>query len=316
MTLWGIDISNHQPTTDLAKAKASGCGFVFAKATEGGTYRDAYFSGFRSKAASLGIPLGAYHFARPGSGRSGAQEADFFLSVVGDVRPGELPCVLDLEDTKLGASATVAWALDWLKRVHSRTGVRPILYTYSGFAQAHLAGGAALAAYPLWLANYRTSTALPPTAPAPWKSWHIWQHTSTARVPGVPGNCDRNITNLSTAQLKALAGAPTVQEDDMPLTKDDAVTLLTGSPVMKDVTAEDPNTAPRVAAGFLVELTAKNSVTIVGQLAGLTAAVKALAESKPGVDPAALLATVQKTVDAGVTAALADLSITLSNQGA
>ena len=217
MAVWGIDISNHQAGADLAKAKASGCGFVFAKATEGGTYRDAYFNGFRSTAARLGIPLGAYHFARPGNGRTGATEARFFLSVVGDVRPGELPCVLDIEDTQLSSPATVAWALEWLQTVHKATGVRPILYTYSGFAQAHLGGGRALAAYPLWLANYRTSTAVMPVAPSPWRSWHIWQHTSTARVAGIPGNCDRNITNLSTAQLKALGGSDAAPKewDDM-----------------------------------------------------------------------------------------------------
>jgi lysozyme len=308
MSRWGIDISNHQAGANLAAAKAAGVGFVFAKATEGLTYTDDHYADFRAKAKAAGLPFGAYHFARPQPGRTGAQEAAHFLSVHKQ-QPGDLPPVLDLEDTKLSASATVAFALDWLTVVQKATGVRPILYTYSAFAQAHLAGGSALAAYPLWLANYRST---PPPAPSPWSAWTVWQHSSSATVPGIPGNCDRNI-----AAPGFPATSPTTQEADMPLTKEDAVTLLTGSPVMKDVTAEDPNTAPRVAAGFLVELTAKNSVTIVGQLAGLTAAVKALAESKPGVDPAALLATVQKTVDAGVTAALADLSITLSNnQGA
>lgn len=104
--------------------------------------------------------------------------------------------------------------------------------------------------------------------------------------------------------------ATPVQEDDMPTVQE----VWTGTPVVKNVTAKNPDTAPRVAPSFLLELAAKNSMTTVAQLAGLTAAVKALAESKPGVDPAALLATVQKTVDAGVTAALADLSVTLSTK--
>jgi GH25 family lysozyme M1 (1,4-beta-N-acetylmuramidase) len=86
MSLWGVDISNHQPGADLAKAKAAGCSFVFAKATEGATYADPYFAGFRTKAAQLGLPLGAYHFARPQPGRTGAQEAGAFLHVVGTVR--------------------------------------------------------------------------------------------------------------------------------------------------------------------------------------------------------------------------------------
>ena len=209
MSLWGIDISNHQPGADLAKAKAAGCSFVFAKATEGATYADPYFAGFRAKAASLGLPLGAYHFARPQPGRTGAQEAGAFLHVVGDVKAGELPCVLDLEDTKLPAKSTTAWALDWLRTVHRATGVRPILYTYSAFAAASLFPSAELATYPLWLANYRTSA---PPAPKPWDQWLFWQHSSTSRVPGIPGYCDRNITNLTPAQLIALGNT---QEDDM-----------------------------------------------------------------------------------------------------
>jgi hypothetical protein len=94
----------------------------------------------------------------------------------------------------------------------------------------------------------------------------------------------------------------------------DVQDIWTGYGVVKNVTAKNPDTAARVAPSFLLELAAKNSVTTVGQLAGLTAAVKALAESKPGVDPAAVLATVKASVDAGVASALADLSITLDTK--
>jgi lysozyme len=224
MSLWGVDISNHQPGADLAKAKAAGCSFVFAKATEGATYADPYFAGFRTKAAQLGLPLGAYHFARPQPGRTGAQEAGAFLHVVGTVRAGELPCVLDLEDTKIGPQATADWALEWLLAVHRATGVRPMVYTYSAFAAAKLFPAAQLATYPLWLANYR-SISSPPSAPMPWKSWALWQHTSAASVPGIPGDADRNITNLSAAQLSAL-GRPSQEAD---LTPDEHAMLVNAS---------------------------------------------------------------------------------------
>ena len=207
MSSWGIDISNHQAGADLAKAKAAGAGFVFAKATEGLTYTDDHYADFRAKAKAAGLPFGAYHFARPQPGRTGAQEAAHFLSVHKQ-QPGDLPPVLDLEDTKLSASATVAFALDWLAAVQKATGARPILYTYSAFAQAHLGGGSALAAYPLWLANYRST---PPPAPAPWSTWTVWQHSSSATVPGIPGNCDRNIAGPG---FPATSTPP--PDDDMP----------------------------------------------------------------------------------------------------
>lgn len=295
---WGIDISNHQAGADLSKAKAAGCSFVFAKATEGLTYRDDHFAGFRQQAKAIGLPFGAYHFARPQAGRTGDQEARAFLTVAG--KPDGLPHVLDLEDTKLSPQATTGWALDWLTTVQKATGVRPIVYTYSAFAASHLYPSTALAAYPLWLANYRTT---PPPAPKPWASWLLWQHTSSATIPGIPGRCDRN---------QASPAFTASQEDDMQ--QSDVQDIWTGYGVVKNVTAKNPDTAARVAPSFLLELAAKNSVTTVGQLAGLSAAVKALAESKPGVDPAQVLATVEASVDAGVKAALADLSITLTSQ--
>ena len=291
MPQWGIDISNHQAGADLSRAKAAGCGFIFIKATEGGTYRDPYFAGFQGQAHALGLPSGAYHFARPGNGRTGAQEAQFFLSVAG-ARLGELPPVLDLEDTKLTPAATVAWALDYLATVQKATGVRPIVYTYTAFARAHLGGGTGLAAYPLWLADYRSSTTALPPAPAPWGSWAAWQHSSSATVPGIPGSCDRNITTLTVNQLKALGG--TTAKDDLDMTPDerkalidDIATAVVNKPVPR------PGNTP-VALGSQVggaNINAYRSLAILKAqdqtklVAAITAAVTA---AQPGVNVDAL----------------------------
>lgn len=200
---WGIDISNHQPAANLGMAKNAGCSFVFAKASEGLTYKDPTFAGFRDAATRLGLPFGGYHFARPQPGRAAADEAREFLKTVGTVRDGEMPCVLDLEYSGLPAVSTTAWALEWLRVVHDATNVRPLLYTYTAFAQANLFPDPALAQYPLWLANYR-SLSSPPSAPTPWSKWAIWQHTSSSVIPGIPGSCDRNTTNLTVPQLRTL----------------------------------------------------------------------------------------------------------------
>ena len=132
----------------------------------------------------------------------------------------------------------------------------------------------------------------------------------------VPENDHGDPGALPFTRLLALANGTTIapQEDDMPLTKDDATTVWSGSAIVKNVTAANPDTAPRVAPSFLLELAARNSVTTVGQLAGLTAAIKALAESKPGVNADDVLATVKASVDAGVAAALADLTVTLDTK--
>jgi len=198
---WGIDISNHQKGANLAKAKAAGCSFVFAKATEGLTYTDAEYSTFRAAAKAIGLPFGAYHFARPQAGRTGVQEARKFLSVYKPMK-GDLPPVLDLEDTSLSNYGTYSFAIDWLSTVQKAIGVRPIVYTYSAFAKQHLSNATKLNTYPLWLANYQS---VAPPAPNPWKEWIAWQHTSKANIPGIPGNCDRNIAHPSLIKVDIMA---------------------------------------------------------------------------------------------------------------
>lgn len=302
MTAWGIDISNHQAGADLSKAKAAGCAFVFAKATEGLTYTDDHFAGFRAQAKSLGLPFGAYHFARPQAGRTGDQEARAFLNVAG--KPDGLPHVLDLEDTTLSSQATTGWALDWLTTVHKATGVRPIIYTYTAFAQGRLYPSTALAAYPLWLANYRTT---PPPAPQPWSSWLVWQHTSSATVPGIPGRCDRN---QAAPSFPTTVTAP--QEDDMPTpaelwgykapgedkdayeylrnvvadkAADLAVQRILGADVIPAPVKQDGN--PTWTVGASLEWTGKGVVALQATVAALQSAVTALAEAK-GADADAI----------------------------
>jgi len=223
MTIFGIDISNNNEDpgkkhVDLDRVKAGGASFVIAKVGEGLTFKDPFFAGHRAKAAELGLPFGAYHFANPGADRTGADEAKVFLDVVKEVRQGELPCALDLEQTRLGTKATSAWALDWLVTVHKRTGHRPIFYTSTNFAQTAISPDPALAAYPLLLANFRDQLAPRPPAPAPWSAWTIWQHSDKATVHGVKGFCDRDITDLTVGQLLALGSTTptaTMEFDDM-----------------------------------------------------------------------------------------------------
>jgi GH25 family lysozyme M1 (1,4-beta-N-acetylmuramidase) len=78
-----------------------------------------------------GIYMGIYHFARPDLGNTGQEEAEYFLSVVGDyLESGYLRPVLDLEvGGYLGKEALSAWVLDWLQTVENQSGVAPLIYT-------------------------------------------------------------------------------------------------------------------------------------------------------------------------------------------
>lgn len=68
----GPDISHHQQQVDLARAKPH-VNFVFLKATDGTGVVDGTFATRWQKLAQLGIPRGAYHFARPGDASAQAE---------------------------------------------------------------------------------------------------------------------------------------------------------------------------------------------------------------------------------------------------
>lgn len=273
MTVWGIDISNHQAGADLSKAKAAGCSFVFVKATEGLTYDDDHFAGFRQQAKALGLPFAAYHFARPQAGRTGSQEAAHFLRVYRRA-PGDLPPILDLESNgvesppgsghwvnRLSKAALTQFTQDFLAAVEKGAGVRPMIYTGSWFWTDQVTPLSVFARYPLWLANYRPT---PPPAPRPWSSWLVWQHTSSATVPGIPGRCDRNIaapTFLTTI---------TPQEDD-DMTPDEARDAVLKADIIPSPAATGAgNVTPVTALKWAMEWS----------LAGRNAAQEALAIAK------------------------------------
>lgn len=203
---WGVDLSNYQGGANLAKIKAAGASFVFAKASEGADYADPTFAGFRKQAALCGLPLGAYHYARPQPGRTPAREADQLLTQLGGhLMVGELPPVLDLEVAGLDDAHLVPWAMEWLASVRAVLKVTPILYTGAGFAATHLAGAGVLGAFPLWLAAYQAHEPFPP---GPWQRWTFWQHSQNATVDGVHGPVDRSLSVLTPAQLAALTKQP------------------------------------------------------------------------------------------------------------
>lgn len=81
--------------------------------------------------------------------------------------------VLDHENPGSSPSHDAAWALTWLKRVESKLGFKPLVYTYISFAKEGRCNG--LGGYKLWLAD-PSSDKGHPRVPAPWTSavMHQW----------------------------------------------------------------------------------------------------------------------------------------------
>jgi GH25 family lysozyme M1 (1,4-beta-N-acetylmuramidase) len=218
----GIDVSHYQFSIDWASVKSSGVTFAWAKATEGVTYNDDYFTINEGNARAAGVLIGAYHFASPTNnlGLTGAaQEAAHFWSVASNYIKGgggNLMPMLDIEQDLTAANppytrATLsAWVNTWCSNLVSTAAangvtIKPVVYTYTSYASQWLDSSVTI--WPLWMAQYPASPDPQNGAPSstyPWSAWSVWQYSSTGTVPGISGDCDLDVFNGSSAGLGAL----------------------------------------------------------------------------------------------------------------
>jgi GH25 family lysozyme M1 (1,4-beta-N-acetylmuramidase) len=210
----GIDVSQwqHNPSVNWDRAGTDRVTFAFIKATEGLSYTNPHYAADRVAARRAGIYRGAYHFARPSRG-SAARQARYFVDRAGEHDAnGDLPPVLDLEDTGgLGTADLRTWTRRWLETVQSLTGRAPVIYTSPSFWEGYLGDSRGFRGYPLWVAHYETTR---PQVPGGWKSWTFWQTTNTGHVAGIIGAVDINRFNGTHAELAALAQADGAGGDD------------------------------------------------------------------------------------------------------
>jgi lysozyme len=200
----GIDISHFQRAIDWAVVAASEVRFCYIKATEGAGNVDPRFAENWRGAREAGLTRGAYHFFHPSA--SPASQAESFLRTVGQLEPGDLAPVLDLEapDAWAGITPTerTALALQWLEYVEVRVRITPIVYLSPAFATEILENAPQLGRYPVWLAHHTNAAA--PTIAKPWTSWTFWQYSSKGQTPGVTLPVDLDRFNGSLDNLRAL----------------------------------------------------------------------------------------------------------------
>ena len=214
----GMDVSIYQKTIDWPAVKKAGIKFAFTKATEGNVLVDKRFAENMKGAASVGILIGTYHFARPDSDRDNpedaANEANHFVDTIEPYYHGSalvLRPVLDFEKLSgVGkAPEEKVFLSKWIHKfaavVNKRMGFDPIIYANSNYARNYLEKD--VAKYDLWLANW-TLDADKPAAKSQngiWNKWSFWQYTSHGSVDGIGGRVDRDVFAGSMLELARFA---------------------------------------------------------------------------------------------------------------
>lgn len=222
MMITGIDVSHWNGAVNWQTAKSAGAAFMFAKATQGLTFKDDTFSVNYAGAKDAGLLRGAYHFYD--YRQFGKPQAEYFWSVIkGD--PGEIPPVLDLEYYWLpypaGSKMLIA-AKDFITALDDLSGRATILYTSPSMIRGFGSAPAWLLDHPLWIANYGVTN----PAYSPWKRWTFWQTTGagSGKTYGcASAGVDLNVYDGTLDELRAFCGAvPPV----VPLTLEERVAKL------------------------------------------------------------------------------------------
>ena len=183
-----IDVSRYQGTIDWEQVKDEVGGAMLKTVSTnksfGGIYIDPTFERNYAECKRLGIPVGVYYYTY-------AQDAATVQAELAKLREAligktlNLPVAVDVEDNKLkplsaaALSELVAYAADTIES----WGLYAMVYTYTNYSNTELDMDA-LAAYDLWIADYRGTR--------PSRKHGMWQYTSKGRLPGINADVDKN----------------------------------------------------------------------------------------------------------------------------
>lgn len=200
-----VDISSYNSTSDATLPGVNG---TIIKATQGTWYVNPSCNAQYAAAKNAGKLLGLYHYAEGGNPES---EAEYFIKNISNY-VGSAVLALDWEQGENNSWGNANWALRFVNKVHSLTGVYPIVYVQAS-AIAQVASCVSVSG--LWVAGYPTDTASwnVPSFPykiSPWEYYTLWQFTSSK------GKLDRNVANITAAGWKSLANPNGKNQTDVP----------------------------------------------------------------------------------------------------
>ena len=202
--LWGVDVSRYQGNINWRKVAAAGVKFAMLRAVStnsAGIYLDTTFEQNYKGARENGIPVGVYFYTYAQDEATQNKELELLFKAL-EGKTIEYPVALDVEDKTVAAigknklTALVKRGLD----IIDQRGYKPMLYTYTSYKASYL-DMTKLAAYDLWLADYRAGFNGKGKC-------QMWQYSSSGNVAGINGKCD--VDYCYKAYKGASTGKPAV----------------------------------------------------------------------------------------------------------
>lgn len=194
---------------------------VIVKATQGTSYVNPDYAEWAKWLANSGKPFGLYHYLD----LYGAEtEARHFVETV-EPYIGKATLTADYEGNTIRKGTVYLKA--FLDEVYRLTGVKAFVYVSQSYIATGGFGEIAAAGYPLWLAQYASSTEIvngfrdnpwQKGSVAPFNGYAMHQYTDCGRLGGWKDNLDFDLFYGSAADWTALCGAaaPTPQPAPTP----------------------------------------------------------------------------------------------------
>ena len=178
----GIDVSAHNGSIDFNKVAADSIDFVYIKASEGATWRDAMFEQNYQAASDAGLHVGVYHFFR--FDVEGWRQSVNILRAIDGLTP-DLPVAIVVEEWGNPGEFTteaITTNLRSLIELLRQNGREPIIYTNKNGYYRFIRGRFDDVA--LWICSFTT----PPVSDQ--QRWSIWQHSHRGKINGIKGPVD------------------------------------------------------------------------------------------------------------------------------
>ena len=181
-----LDVSRWQGRIDWdavqRSGKIDGVMLRVLGSKNGKPYLDPMFEEHYAACTSRGIPVGGYYYTCAVTPRQTAEELAALRAAL-EGKTFQYPLAIDVESAGLRVLAPEALAVRVAEAAAQLEawGLYAMVYTYTNFSDTAL-DMAALAAYDLWIADYRGKR--------PARRHGMWQYTSSGKIPGVSGPVD------------------------------------------------------------------------------------------------------------------------------